>query len=169
MRVLGWLLPQPDLVIVLEAPPDVLMARKSEIEPVELERQTRAWRSLSLRHARAGVSRRRPPGGRGSGNGSRGGVLAAHRAGIRETRARAGWRFRPRPLRGGCSRVDQERPRVRVSPSISRSRSRQAGVGGWKKPRDDGSLPAPAEGRGPSRRGPRAGRPVHAQRRRRYR
>jgi Phosphotransferase enzyme family len=52
VRLLGRLLPQPDLVIALEAPTDVLMARKSEIEPVELERQTRAWRSLGLRHTK---------------------------------------------------------------------------------------------------------------------
>jgi Phosphotransferase enzyme family len=52
VRLLGNLLPQPDLVIALEAPSDVLTARKSEIEPVELERQTRAWRSLALRHTK---------------------------------------------------------------------------------------------------------------------
>jgi hypothetical protein len=52
VRLLGRFLPQPDLLIALEAPTDVLMARKSEIEPVELERQTLAWRSLALRHAK---------------------------------------------------------------------------------------------------------------------
>jgi hypothetical protein len=52
VRLLGRFLPQPDLVIALEAPTDVLMARKSEIERVELERQTRAWRSLAVRHAK---------------------------------------------------------------------------------------------------------------------
>jgi hypothetical protein len=52
VRMLGGLLPHPDLVIALEAPSDVLTARKSEIEPVELERQTRAWRSLALPHTK---------------------------------------------------------------------------------------------------------------------
>ncbi len=45
VRLLGRFLPQPDLVIVLEAPSDVLMTRKSEIDAEELERQTRGWRS----------------------------------------------------------------------------------------------------------------------------
>jgi hypothetical protein len=52
VSALGWLLPHPDLVIILEAPPEVLMARKSEIEPEQLVRQMRAWRSLNLRHTR---------------------------------------------------------------------------------------------------------------------
>lgn len=50
--LLGRFLPRPDLMIALEAPSDVLMARKSEIEPVELERQTRAWRTLTPRHTK---------------------------------------------------------------------------------------------------------------------
>ena len=48
VRVLGWFLPQPDLVIVLEASPEVLAARTSEIGRDEIERQTRAWRSIAL-------------------------------------------------------------------------------------------------------------------------
>jgi hypothetical protein len=50
--LLGASLPRPDLVIVLEAPSDVLVARKSEVEPEELARQTRAWRSALPRSTR---------------------------------------------------------------------------------------------------------------------
>jgi thymidylate kinase len=39
-RVLGAGLPVPDLVIVLEAPVDVLLGRKREVSEAELERQT---------------------------------------------------------------------------------------------------------------------------------
>ncbi len=46
VRMLGRMLLRPDLVIVLEAAPDVLMARKAEIEPDEIVRQTRAWREV---------------------------------------------------------------------------------------------------------------------------
>ena len=61
VRLLGWFLPTPDLVMVLEAPPDVLMARKSEIEPQELARQTRAWHSmLPSRTRRVYVDATRP-------------------------------------------------------------------------------------------------------------
>jgi hypothetical protein len=45
VRALGRLLPRPDLVLVLEAPPDVLRARKAELTTEELLRQTRAWRT----------------------------------------------------------------------------------------------------------------------------
>jgi hypothetical protein len=44
VRTLGRMLPQPDLVIVLEAGPDVLLSRKSEVKRGELIRQTRSWR-----------------------------------------------------------------------------------------------------------------------------
>jgi hypothetical protein len=45
VRFLGALLPCPDLVIVLEAEPDVLRDRKPELERAEVERQIVAWRS----------------------------------------------------------------------------------------------------------------------------
>ena len=86
VRLLGRFLPQPDLVIALEAPSDVLMARKSEIEPVELERQTRAWRSLTPRHTKQVFLDAARPKAEVRGDGSRSRVLCAHPAGIRETR-----------------------------------------------------------------------------------
>lgn len=42
-RRLGWLLPKPDLALVLDAPADVLLRRKAELSVDELERQTAAW------------------------------------------------------------------------------------------------------------------------------
>src|SRR6266508_3537355 len=45
-RRLGRLLPQPDLILVLEADPRVMRGRKEELAEGELERQMRAWRSL---------------------------------------------------------------------------------------------------------------------------
>jgi thymidylate kinase len=39
-RFLGRILPAPDLVIVLEAPVEVLLARKREVSEIELARQT---------------------------------------------------------------------------------------------------------------------------------
>ena len=42
---LGRLLVRPDLVLVLEAPADVLLARKAEVGAGELQRQVRAWRT----------------------------------------------------------------------------------------------------------------------------
>jgi thymidylate kinase len=43
---LGRFLPSPDLLVVLEADPDVLLDRKEEISRAELVRQMRAWREL---------------------------------------------------------------------------------------------------------------------------
>jgi thymidylate kinase len=40
------LLPAPDLVLVLEAPTEVLLDRKQEISAFELERQATAWRRV---------------------------------------------------------------------------------------------------------------------------
>lgn len=45
---LGRLIPRPDLVLRLEAEPDILMARKTELTYDEIERQTRAWRYLDM-------------------------------------------------------------------------------------------------------------------------
>ena len=45
-RVLGAALPNPDLVIVLEAPVDVLLARKREVSEAELTRQTEELRHV---------------------------------------------------------------------------------------------------------------------------
>lgn len=44
VRALGALVPEPDLVLVLEAPAPVIRARKPELELAEIERQLRAWR-----------------------------------------------------------------------------------------------------------------------------
>ena len=43
-RVLAWLLPRPSVVLVLEAPPEVITARKAQLAPAELVRQMNAWR-----------------------------------------------------------------------------------------------------------------------------
>lgn len=43
---LSPLAPRPDLIIVLEGEPDVILARKRERTAEELEAQTRAWRSV---------------------------------------------------------------------------------------------------------------------------
>jgi energy-coupling factor transporter ATP-binding protein EcfA2 len=43
---LGRALHRPDLVLVLEAPPDVLLTRKMELEQKEAARQTLAWRDV---------------------------------------------------------------------------------------------------------------------------
>lgn len=42
--LMGRVLPSPDLLLVLEAPPEVVFARKEELELQELERQMRSWR-----------------------------------------------------------------------------------------------------------------------------
>ena len=46
VRALGFLLPRPDLVLLLEAPSRVILERKSEISEEELDRQTSAWDSV---------------------------------------------------------------------------------------------------------------------------
>jgi thymidylate kinase len=43
---LGGLLPQPDLLFVLEGPADVLLARKPELPADELRRQMAAWHDI---------------------------------------------------------------------------------------------------------------------------
>lgn len=49
-RLLGRFLPQPDHTIVLEAPTEVLLARKAELPADELDRQRRAWQNLAAQH-----------------------------------------------------------------------------------------------------------------------
>jgi thymidylate kinase len=44
--LLRWLYPRPDLVVCLDAPPDVLMARKGEGTPEMLERRRREYFAL---------------------------------------------------------------------------------------------------------------------------
>jgi thymidylate kinase len=51
-RALGRVLPAPDLVIVLEAPVEVLLARKREVSEAELARQTRELRQVVPRRVR---------------------------------------------------------------------------------------------------------------------
>lgn len=46
VRALGSLLLRPDLVLLLEAPPQAILERKSEISREELERQSSAWNSV---------------------------------------------------------------------------------------------------------------------------
>jgi thymidylate kinase len=49
VRLGHWLLPQPDLVVLLDAPPDVLRRRKQEVPPEETTRQREAYRNLVKR------------------------------------------------------------------------------------------------------------------------
>jgi energy-coupling factor transporter ATP-binding protein EcfA2 len=46
VRALGFLLLKPDLVLLLQAPPQAILERKSEISREELERQASAWNSV---------------------------------------------------------------------------------------------------------------------------
>ena len=46
-RALGWLVPKPDLWILLDAPVEVLQARKQEVPIHESERQRRAYLALA--------------------------------------------------------------------------------------------------------------------------
>jgi len=46
VQFLGKWLPRPDLTLVLEASPEVLLARKAEISATELARQMKAWRKM---------------------------------------------------------------------------------------------------------------------------
>jgi len=45
-RLLGRLLPRPDLTLVLDADPDAILARKAELPAEELARQRAAWREV---------------------------------------------------------------------------------------------------------------------------
>jgi thymidylate kinase len=45
-RFLGRLLPEPDLTLILEADPDIILDRKAELPPEELARQRAAWRAV---------------------------------------------------------------------------------------------------------------------------
>jgi hypothetical protein len=59
-RILGQLLPRPDLVVILHAEPEVLLRRKAELSAEEMHRQLAAWESSlprSVRRIRLDVSR----------------------------------------------------------------------------------------------------------------
>ena len=47
VRMLGRLVPSPDLVLLLDAPPAVTLSRKREVEPAEARRQRHAYLSLA--------------------------------------------------------------------------------------------------------------------------
>ena len=60
-RSLGHLLPQPDLLVVLEGPAQVLLARKPELPEAELARQMKAWHDVvPARAARVFVDTSQP-------------------------------------------------------------------------------------------------------------
>ncbi|MCA1685043.1 MAG: thymidylate kinase-like protein, partial [Planctomycetia bacterium] len=46
LRLIWRLIPKPDLVILLDAPADVIRSRKQEVPPEETRRQCEAYRSL---------------------------------------------------------------------------------------------------------------------------
>jgi thymidylate kinase len=58
-----WFLPKPDLVLLLDAPAEVLRSRKQELPPAEIERQRTDYRALAegLSHAHV-VDAGQPPG-----------------------------------------------------------------------------------------------------------
>jgi thymidylate kinase len=59
---LGRLLPRPDLLVLLEAPPETIRARKEELEPDELVRQVGRWRAVARSEPRSLIlDSRRPP------------------------------------------------------------------------------------------------------------
>ena len=51
-RAASRLMPQPDLVLFLDAPPEVLLARKQEVTPEALERARARYRELARSHRR---------------------------------------------------------------------------------------------------------------------
>jgi thymidylate kinase len=46
-KLLGALLPRPDVVVILSAPTDVVLGRKRELSAIEIERQVRDWEALA--------------------------------------------------------------------------------------------------------------------------
>jgi thymidylate kinase len=48
IELLGRALPQPNLTLVLDAPDEVVHARKPELEPSEINRQRNAWRAAAV-------------------------------------------------------------------------------------------------------------------------
>ena len=46
IRLLRWLIPRPDIFLVLDVPKERLLERKQEVSPEELERQVRAYREF---------------------------------------------------------------------------------------------------------------------------
>jgi thymidylate kinase len=55
VRTIGWFVPSPDLLIVLDAPTEVLQARKREVAAEETERQRQVYRALAGQLKRAVV------------------------------------------------------------------------------------------------------------------
>ena len=46
VEMLGRFIPAPDLVVVLHAPTDVILARKADLPAAEIERQIERWRHV---------------------------------------------------------------------------------------------------------------------------
>jgi thymidylate kinase len=46
LQALWWAIPKPDLVVLLDAPTQVLQRRKQEVQSEEMERQRQAYRAL---------------------------------------------------------------------------------------------------------------------------
>ncbi len=62
LRLMGRLLPRPDLVIVLTAPVETLLSRKAELAPAEFERQLKAWTTVLPQNVtRAFIDGTHPP------------------------------------------------------------------------------------------------------------
>jgi thymidylate kinase len=60
-RLLAALVPRPDLTIVLDAPPEVLLARKTELPQDKLARQCAALRALAARPAHLRIAADQTP------------------------------------------------------------------------------------------------------------
>lgn len=46
VRVLGRIVPRPDVVVILHASPETILQRKAELDVGEIRRQLQAWRSV---------------------------------------------------------------------------------------------------------------------------
>lgn len=53
-------LPQPDLVVCLTAPSDIVVARKAELTSTQVEDEDRAWRAVPARHKTTLLALKRP-------------------------------------------------------------------------------------------------------------
>ena len=55
--LLSRMAPEPDLVILLDAPEELILARKAELPPVEIQRQRRAYQGVHFKSAQKAVVR----------------------------------------------------------------------------------------------------------------
>jgi hypothetical protein len=56
VRALGWILPRPDLAVVLTGPPALIHRRKPELPVAEIDRQSREWLRRAPRIAKRHIA-----------------------------------------------------------------------------------------------------------------